>query len=92
MITATGSAPLSRPETPQVPHATRTDPQGPAGLTGMTATGTDAANNSRIVARGWPCWVSAGGGVTGVGVRRRYRGWSPLRVAAAGAAMLGAVR
>ena len=89
MITATGSARLSRPETPQVPHAIGTDPRGTGGLTGMTATGTDAANSRNIIDRGWP-WP-AGGGVTGVR-SRRHRARSPLRVAAAGAAPSGVVR
>jgi len=89
MITLTGSARLSCPETPQVSHATRTAPQGPGGLTGLSATGTDAANSRNIIDRGWP-WP-AGGGVTGVR-SRRHRARSPLRVAAAGAAPSGVVR
>jgi len=92
MITAIGSGRLSRPETPQVPRAAGTDPQAPGGLTGLTATGADAANGRWIVTWDRLRWVSAGGFITGVRVRRRYRGRSPVRVVAAGAAMLWAVR
>jgi len=92
MITATGSARLSRPETTPVPHATRTAPQGPGGLIRMTATGTDAANSRNIIARGRPWVAGGGGGITGVRSRRRHGARSPLRVAAAGTAPAGAVR